>query len=59
MITVVGVAAKLERQAIKNIGQIIEPDGKIYITGAILDNTRLTPPVYCEPDIIGEALRTP
>ena len=53
------VAAKLELQAIKNIGQVIEPDGKIYITGAILDNTRLTPPVYCEPDIIGEALRTP
>lgn len=32
------------RQAIKNVGEVIEPNGKIYIIGAILDNTRLTPP---------------
>ena len=59
MVTVVGVAAKLERQAIKSIGQVIEPDGKIYITGAILDKMRLTPPLYWKPNTIGEALRTP
>jgi len=43
----------------KNIGQVIKLDGKIYIVGAILDNTLLIPPVYREPDTIGEALRTP
>lgn len=31
------------RQAIKNVGKVVEPNGKIYITGAMLDNTRLTP----------------
>ena len=31
------------RQAIKNVGEVIEPNGKIYIIGAMLDNTRLTP----------------
>ena len=46
-------------RGIKNIGQVIEPDGKIYIIGSILYNTRLTPAVYCEPDTTGEALRSP
>jgi SAM-dependent methyltransferase len=31
------------RQAIKNVGKVVEPNGKIYIMGAMLDNTRLTP----------------
>lgn len=31
------------RQAINNVGEVIEPNGMIYIIGAMLDNTRLTP----------------
>ena len=32
------------RQALINVGAVIEPNGMIYIIGAILDNTRLAPP---------------
>lgn len=31
------------RQAIKNVGGVVETNGAIYILGYILDNTRLTP----------------
>lgn len=31
------------RLALINVGQVIEPNGMIYIIGAILDNTRLAP----------------
>jgi len=31
------------RQAIKNVGGVVEPNGTIYILGYILDNTRFTP----------------
>lgn len=30
------------RQAIKNVGKVVEPNGKIYIMGAMLDKMRLT-----------------
>ena len=30
-------------RAIKNVGQVIEPGGRIYVIGAILDNSHITP----------------
>ena len=32
------------RQALSNLGQAIEPGGRIYIQGHIIDDSRLTPP---------------
>ena len=31
------------QQVLINVGQVVEPGGKIYIIGAVLDNSRLTP----------------
>ena len=37
------------RQAIKNVGQVVEPGGMVYIIAAILDNSHITP---AETDVL-------
>jgi SAM-dependent methyltransferase len=32
------------RRVLRNVGQIVEPGGAIYIVGQVLDNSRLSPP---------------
>ena len=32
------------RRAIRNVGQVIQPGGAVYILGSVLDNSRLSPP---------------
>jgi cyclopropane fatty-acyl-phospholipid synthase-like methyltransferase len=32
------------RRVLKNVGQIVEPGGVMYIVGQVLDNSRLSPP---------------
>jgi hypothetical protein len=39
------------RRALRNVGQVIEPGGAIYILGSIIDNSRLSP-----PEIVGHNL---
>jgi hypothetical protein len=32
------------RRAIRNVGQVMQPGGAVYILGSVLDNSRLSPP---------------
>jgi len=39
-------------QAISNVSQVVEPSGDIYILGAILDDSRLSPPEIVAQDLL-------